>query len=76
MAAHLQIALAEPVPVVPAGVDDIAAVVLDPAHTFAALGWEAKVDFAETIRRVLCWYDAHGVSATYSHLKPPSAARS
>jgi nucleoside-diphosphate-sugar epimerase len=72
VAAYLQIALVESASVVPVGADDIAAVVLDPAYTFARLGWEAKVDFTETIRRVLCWYDALGVSTTYSHLKPPA----
>jgi UDP-glucose 4-epimerase len=76
VAAYLGVDLAASVPVVPVGADDVAAVVLDPAHTFAVLGWEAKVDFGETIRRVLCWYDAHGVSATYSHLKPFAAAQS
>ena len=45
-------------------------VVLDPSHTRAVLGWEAKVDFRDTIRNMLAWYDAHGVSAIYSHLKP------
>ncbi len=73
VAAHLGVDTATPVQVVPVAADDIAAVVLDPAYTFALLGWKAKVDFAETIRRVLCWYDAHGVSATFSHLKPWAA---
>jgi UDP-glucose 4-epimerase len=75
VAAHLQIALAIAVPV-PVGADDMAAVVLDPVRTTATLGWRAKVDFPETIRRVLSWYDAHGVGATYSHLKPPPTAQS
>lgn len=72
VAEHLGIVPATPVPVLPVGDDDIPAVVLDPVRTRAVLGWEAKIDFSETVRRVLCWYDAHGVSATYSHLRPPS----
>jgi UDP-glucose 4-epimerase len=64
-----------PVPVVPVGADDIPAVVLDPGRTRSLLGWEAEVDFSETVRRMLCWYDAHGVSVTYSHLRPAPGAR-
>ena len=71
IAAHLGATLAEPVPVVPCGPDDVPEVVLDPTHTEAVLEWRARVGFAETIARVLRWYDAHGVSATHSHLRPP-----
>src|SRR5205823_6247223 len=69
VAAYLHVDQMAPVPVVP-GADDISAVVLDPAHTFSLLGWRARIGFSETIRRVLSWYDEHGVSATYSHLTP------
>ena len=70
VAAHLGVVPAEPVPVVPCGEDDVPAVVLDPLHTERVLGWRAQVGFAETIERMLRWYDAHGVSAIYSHLNP------
>jgi len=73
VAAYLGVTLAEPVPVVPPGADDVPAVVLDPARTEQVLGWRAKIGFAETIERMLRWYDAHGVSAIYSHLQGPSA---
>jgi nucleoside-diphosphate-sugar epimerase len=76
VAAHLRIDPTTPVPVVPVGADDIPAVVLDPARTRSLLGWKAKVEFAETVRRILRWYDAHGVSATYSHLRPALGAQS
>ena len=69
---YLGVELTEPVPIVPPGADDVPAVVLDPSHTAAVLGWTAKIGFAETVRRVLAWYDAHGVSATFSHLKSPA----
>lgn len=72
--AHLGIALKDPVPIMPPAADDVPAVVLDPSRTRAALGWEAKVDFAGTMRRMLQWYDAHGVSEIYSHLAAPKAA--
>jgi nucleoside-diphosphate-sugar epimerase len=60
------------VPIVPPGEDDVPEVVLDPSKSERELGWKAKVDFTETIRRMLAWYDAHGVSAIYSHLAPPT----
>lgn len=69
--AHLGVSLSEPVPVVPPGADDVPAVVLDPAATEAAFGWKARYGFAETIRRMLAWYDEHGISDVYSHLAAP-----
>ena len=74
VAAYLDVTLKEPVPVVAPGADDVPAVVLDPARTTAAFGWTAKIGFAETIRRMLQWYDAHGVSEIYSHLAVPVRA--
>lgn len=72
--AYLGITLQEPVPIVAPGADDVPAVVLDPTMTAAVLGWEARIGFADTIRRMLQWYDAHGVSEIYSHLAAPAAA--
>ena len=71
VSAYLGVAPIEPPPIVPPGADDVPAVVLDPARTTAVLGWTAKVGFAETINRMLAWYDAHGVSDVYSHLAAP-----
>ncbi|MGE5477082.1 MAG: NAD-dependent epimerase/dehydratase family protein [Bacteroidales bacterium] len=70
---HLGITLSEPVPVVPPGADDVPAVVLDPSKTEAAFGWKAKYGFEETIRRMLAWYDKHGVTDVFSHLAAPKA---
>jgi UDP-glucose 4-epimerase len=75
VAAHLGIEPAHPVSEVPPGPDDVPVVVLDPARTTELLGWQAKVDFGETMSRMLRWYDAHGVSAVYSHLRAPAEAR-
>jgi nucleoside-diphosphate-sugar epimerase len=71
--AYLKVELREPVPVVAPGADDVPAVVLDPSRTCAELGWQAKIGFEETIRRMLQWYDKHGVSEIYSHLAAPKA---
>lgn len=76
VAEHLNVALDRPVPVVPPAADDVPAVVLDPTEAEAWLGWRAKVDFVETIRGTLRWYDRYGVGAIHSHLKPAEAAAS
>ncbi len=68
---YLGLTLDVEVPIVPAGDDDVPAVVLDPSQTEKILGWRAKIGFEDTIQRMLEWYDAHGVSAVYSHLKAP-----
>ena len=71
---HLGLAAIDPdVKVVPVGDDDVPSVVLDPSKTRSAFGWEAKVPFDATIRRLLAWYDAHGVSDVYSHLAEPKS---
>lgn len=68
---YLGIVLDEPVKVVPPGNDDVPVVVLDPLETERTFGWKAKVGFEGTIHNMLRWYDAHGVSAIYSHLAKP-----
>lgn len=70
---HLGVKLSEPVPEVPPGADDVPAVVLDPSAAMRDFAWKPKYDFAHTIRRMLAWYDRHGVTAIYSHLKAPPA---
>jgi UDP-glucose 4-epimerase len=75
VSSHLRIAPAGEVPVVPCGLDDVPAVVLDPAVTERVLGWRAEIGFAETIARMLRWYDAHGVSAIHSHLQAPATEK-
>jgi len=73
VSSYLGIVPDEPPPVLPAGSDDVPEVVLDPSETEKALGWKAQVGFEETIRRMLAWYDEHGVSAIHSHLAEPKS---
>lgn len=75
VARYLGVQPAGPVPVLPPGADDVPAVVLDPSKTREILGWEAKIGFGEALDRMLHWYDAHGVSPIYSHLKAPAGLR-
>jgi len=60
------------VPIVPPSVDDVPVVSLDASETQRVFGWVARVTFADTIRRQLQWYDQHGVTDVFSHLKAPS----
>jgi nucleoside-diphosphate-sugar epimerase len=60
------------VPIVPPEADDVPVVSLDASETQRAFGWKAKVDFADTIRRQLQWYDQYGITDVFSHLKAPA----
>jgi nucleoside-diphosphate-sugar epimerase len=72
IARYLGVEASEPVAVVEPGADDVPAVVLDPSRTREVLGWQAQIGFADSLDRMLAWYDAHGVSAIYSHLRAPA----
>jgi len=69
VAQHLGKPDAEPVAINPPGPDDVAQVVLDPSVTEAQYGWRAEISFADTISRMLHWYDKNGVTDIYSHLQ-------
>ncbi len=66
---HLGITLDNPVLVVPPGDDDVPVVVLDPTKAEDVFGWKAQVNFRDSIKRMLQWYDKYGVNEIYSHLK-------
>ena len=66
---------AKEVPVVPPAADDVPVVSLDASETLKAFGWQAKVGFAETIKRQLAWYDKYGISDVFSHLKAPKQTK-
>lgn len=69
VATHVGRESAQPAAVNPPGPDDVPAVVLDPRSTFETFGWRAAIDFPQTVGRLLAWYDVHGVTDIYSHLK-------
>ena len=60
------------VPIVPAAADDVPIVSLDASETFSNFGWKVQIGFEDTIRRQLAWYDKHGVTDVFSHLKSPT----
>jgi len=53
----------------PVGADDVAVMMLDSSETEMAFGWKARHSFRDTIKRQLAWYDQHGVTDVFSHLK-------
>jgi nucleoside-diphosphate-sugar epimerase len=63
------------VPVVPPAADDVPVVSLDASETLKAFGWQARIGFAETIKRQLAWYDKYGITDVFSHLKAPAATK-
>jgi UDP-glucose 4-epimerase len=69
---HVGIILKENVPEIEPGPDDVREVVLDPSKTIECFGWRPRYTFESTIKRMLAWYDLHGVTAIYSHLRAPS----
>lgn len=69
VAKHLGNPGAQPAAVVEPGADDVAVMVLDPSKTERTFGWRAASNFEKTINRMLAWYDQHGVTDVYSHLK-------
>lgn len=73
VSAHVGISMPD-VPIVPPAADDVPVMMLDASETKKAFGWDLKYGFAETVARQLAWYDTHGVTDVFSHLKPATAA--
>lgn len=54
--------------VIPRGKDDVATLLLDPNRTFRTWGWVAKTPLAAGLQRAVEWYEANGVTETFTHL--------
>jgi UDP-glucose 4-epimerase len=66
----LGIRLAKEVEVKPRHKDDVYTILLDPSKTNEDFGWKTKMRLEEGIKNAMEWYKAHGVTQTYTHLKP------
>lgn len=73
VAAATKMPVPDPIDIRPVGTDDVETVVLDPSATHKAFGWRANVGFNDAIADMVRWYDAHGISAIHTHLKPATA---
>lgn len=58
-------------PIVPPGEDDIAEVVMDPSQTLKELGWETTIDFKESLKNLINWYNNNKFNEVYSHVLKP-----
>jgi UDP-glucose 4-epimerase len=50
--------------------DDAFTILLDPSKTNADFNWKASTPLSVGVRRAIEFYKAHGIGATYTHLKP------
>lgn len=57
----------------PVGTDDVAVMMLDVSETKKAFNWKPVHPFQKIIKRQLVWYDQHGVTDVFSHLKKQAA---
>ena len=57
------------------GPDDVAALLLDPSRTRAEFGWTARTPLHQGVPQAVAWYEANGVTQTFTHLAPVEAAR-
>jgi len=65
----LKIDDSESTPVVqPRGSDDVETILLDPMETYQELGWTARTPLVTGVHEAVKWYQAHGVTETYTHL--------
>ena len=52
----------------PRGPDDVATILIDPSETEHAFAWKATTPLAEGVAEAVRWYEANGVTDTYTHL--------
>lgn len=51
------------------GPDDAPTILLDPTRTEQDFGWRASVPLEQGIRRTIAYYEEHGVTETFTHLR-------
>lgn len=66
----LGIQLDEEVEVRPRGADDVATILIDPSKTNRDFDWRTTTPLEKGVRAAIEWYREHGLSETYTHLKP------
>jgi UDP-glucose 4-epimerase len=66
----LQLEHLGPVEVRPRNPDDVASILLDPSRTNQEFSWKTSTPLSSGVRRAIEYYASHGISETYTHLKP------
>ena len=74
--AALNIKLDREVEVRPRGQDDVYTILLDPSKTEKTFGWKAGTPLQTGIKAAVEWYEEHGITQTFTHLKDPVEKRS
>ena len=66
----LEITMEKEVEVRPRGEDDSFTILLDPSKTNKDFDWKASTPLEEGIKLAIQWYRIHGITQTFTHLKP------
>jgi UDP-glucose 4-epimerase len=53
--------------------DDVISILLDPSKTEADFGWKAVVPLEVGVEKAIRWYETHGITQTFTHLKAAEA---
>lgn len=69
--AALGLSAGEPPAVNDPGADDLASLLLDPSLTMTAFDWRPTVPLDVGVKKLVAWFDAHGVGETFTHLRMP-----
>lgn len=70
----LDIKLDQEVEVRPRNPDDVFTILIDPAKTNADFHWKTETPLKVGVKRAIDWYKIHGITQTYTHLKPVEKA--
>jgi len=71
--AALQIKLEKDVEIRSRSPDDVFTILIDPKKTEADFRWKVKTPLKVGVQRAIDWYKSHGITQTYTHLKPVEA---
>jgi len=72
----LKISLDRPVEVRPRSADDVYTILLDPSETNADFGWQTRTPLAFGVAQAIAWYQSHGLTETFTHLRQAPAPAS
>ena len=68
----LNLTLASPVEVRPRGADDVFSILLDPRKTNDDFEWRVTTPLRDGVSRAIHYYQAKGITQTFTHLAPPT----
>lgn len=69
----LNIKLEKEVEVRPRNPDDVFTILIDPKKTEKDFNWKVKTPLKVGVAKAIEWYKEHGITQTYTHLKPVEA---